>query len=150
MKPTAMTIEERQAFLAQPWVAILSVAEPGRGPLCMPVWYLYEPGGEVQIWTGPNTRKVRLLRAAGRISLCVQDPRPPYRYITVEGPVQIEPVDYQRAVRPLAYRYFGPEQGEAYLASLGGQAGTADDLLVRLVPEHWQTVDYSKLSPPPK
>jgi hypothetical protein len=43
----AMTVAERQAFLAQVHVAVLAVAgEDGRAPLAVPVWYDYRPGGE--------------------------------------------------------------------------------------------------------
>jgi hypothetical protein len=140
-----MTVDERQAFLALPWVGVLSIADPGRGPLSVPVWYLYEPGGELRIWTGRKTRKAALLQSAGRISLCVQDPKSPYRYVTVEGPYRLGPVDFEREVRPLAYRYLGSQRGEAYLGSLGGPAGVAGDLLVCLKPEHWLSVDYTKV-----
>jgi hypothetical protein len=145
-----MTKEERQAFLAKPWIAVISIPEAGRGPLTVPVWYQYEPGGEVRIWTGAKTRKAELLHLAMRLSLCVQDPTPPYKYVSVEGPVSIEPVQFERDVRPMAYRYFGPEVGERYLAEIGGSAGVASDILVRLRPERWLTVDYSKLEPLPK
>ncbi len=113
MSTTTMTKEEREAFLAQPWIAVVSVPEPGRGPLTVPVWYGYEPGGDVHIWTGKNTHKGRLLESARRISVCVQDPQPPYRYVSVEGPVSIAPVDFEHDVRPMAYRYFGVERGRA-------------------------------------
>src|SRR5262245_1235710 len=32
-------------------VAVISVAEDGHGPLVVPIWYSYEPGGEVRIPT---------------------------------------------------------------------------------------------------
>jgi nitroimidazol reductase NimA-like FMN-containing flavoprotein (pyridoxamine 5'-phosphate oxidase superfamily) len=147
---TVMTKEEREAFLARPWVAVISIPEPGQGPLTVPVWYLYEPGSEVRIWTGGKTRKAALLRTTGRISLCVQDPAPPYRYVSVEGPVRIEPVDFERDVRILAYRYFDPKIAKGYLESIGGSSGVANDILVCIQPERWLTVDYSKLGPPPK
>ena len=147
---TAMTKEEREAFLAQPWVAVISIPEAGRGPLTVPVWYLYEPGGDVCIWTSHKSRKARLLGSAKRMSVCVQDPRPPYKYVSIEGPVSIEPVQFERDVCPLAFRYFGGEGGQHYLESLGGAAGVADDILVRIQPERWLTVDYAKLGTPPK
>ena len=79
--------------------------------------------------------------------MCVQDPQPPYRYVSVEGPVSIAAVDYERDVRPMAYRYFGAERGEQYLASIGGPSGVVDDILVSVHPERWLTVDYSKIGP---
>jgi hypothetical protein len=147
MSATTMTVKEREAFLAEPWVAVISIPEPGRGPLTVPVWYLYEPGGDVCIWTGSTTRKARLLQAAGRISVCIQDPKPPYMYVSVEGPVSIEPIQFEKYVRPMAYRYFNAEQAERYLGDIGGEAGVAHDILVRVKPERWLTVDYSKVEP---
>jgi hypothetical protein len=145
MKKTAMTVEERESFLALAWVAVISIPEQGRGPLTVPVWYSYQPGSDVCVWTGSKTRKGQLLLAAERASLCVQDPKPPYRYVSIEGPVKIEPVHFERDIRPMALRYFGPEMAEQYLSSLGGQAGVAEDILVHIQPENWHTVDYSKL-----
>jgi nitroimidazol reductase NimA-like FMN-containing flavoprotein (pyridoxamine 5'-phosphate oxidase superfamily) len=147
---TTMTKDEREAFLAKPWVAVISIPEEGRGPLTVPVWYLYEPGGELRIWTGHNSRKARLLASAKRMSVCVQDPKPPYKYVSIEGTVSIEPVQFERDVCPLAFRYFGGEAGERYLESLGGTAGVAKDILIRLKPERWLSVDYAKLGPPQK
>jgi PPOX class probable F420-dependent enzyme len=149
MSTTAMNVEEREAFLAGRWVAVISIPEPDRGPLTVPVWYLYEPGGDVCIWTGSATRKARLLQAAGRISVCIQDPKPPYKYVSVEGPVSVEPINFERYVRPMAYRYFVPEMAESYLVDIGGEAGVANDILVRIRPERWLTVDYSKLESAP-
>ena len=48
----------------------------------------------------------------------------------------------------MAYRYFGPEMAGGYLASIGGSAGVAKDILARLHPERWLTVDYGKLGMP--
>lgn len=145
MTSTAMNKDEREAFLSKPWVAVISIPEPGRGPLSVPVWYLYEPGGDLRIWTGSNSRKARLLQTAGRISVCVQDPHPPYKYVSIEGPVRIEPVQFERDVRPMALQYYGVERGEKFLESIGGAAGVAEDILVCVKPERWLTVDYSKL-----
>ncbi len=146
MSKTTMSVEERDAFLAKPWIAIVSIPEEGRGPLTVPVWYTYEPGGDLCIWTGKKTRKAQLLQVTTRISVCVQDPQPPYyKYVSVEGPVRIEPVQFERDVRPMALRYFGEKNAEKYLQDIGGSAGVANDILVRVKPERWLTVDYSKV-----
>ena len=39
----SMTRAEREAFLAGVHVGVLSIPEPGRGPLAAPIWYGYEP-----------------------------------------------------------------------------------------------------------
>src|SRR5262249_10342796 len=100
----AMTRAEREAFLAETRVGVLSVSDDGRGPVIAPVWYHYEPGGMVRVVTGRNSQKGRLLRAAGRMSLCVQTETAPYQYVTVEGRVTLSEPDYERDVRAMALR----------------------------------------------
>jgi nitroimidazol reductase NimA-like FMN-containing flavoprotein (pyridoxamine 5'-phosphate oxidase superfamily) len=138
-----MTKAEREAFLAGVHVGVLSIPEPGHGPLTVPIWYAYEPGGELRVVTGRDSRKGRLLAAATRVSLCAQTEAPPYQYVSVEGPVvHVGAVDRARDVRPIAHRYLGPELGEQYLA--GTEAGAGEEILVRIRPERWLTVDYRK------
>lgn len=141
----AMTPEEREAFLADVRVGIISIAEEGRGPLTVPIWYAYEPGGELRVVTDRTSRKGRLLEKAGRFSLCVQTEAPPYKYVSVEGPVlAIEPADLERDLRSLAHRYLGPEPGDRYVEETRDDRERAGSVLVRMRPERWLTVDYTK------
>lgn len=141
----AMSRAEREAFLAETHVAVVSVTEPGRGPLAVPVWYAYEPGGAVSFVTGGQSRKARLLRAAGRATVCVQEETPPYRYLTVEGPITLGTPSWERDVRPTAIRYLGEQMGEVYLEATAADHEGA--ILVTLRPEHWLSVDYRKWTP---
>jgi nitroimidazol reductase NimA-like FMN-containing flavoprotein (pyridoxamine 5'-phosphate oxidase superfamily) len=138
-----MTRAERESFLADVHVGILSVDDPGRAPLAVPVWYAYAPGGTVDVVTGGHSVKARLLRAAGRFSLCAQTEIPPYRYVSVEGPITVmaDTVDPDER-RALAHRYLGAEVGELYLAAT--EADVADSVAFRMVPERWRTTDYGK------
>src|SRR5262245_55053775 len=101
----AMSRAEREAFLAETRVGVVSISEAGRGPLAGPVWYSYEPGGEIRFVTGGESKKARLLRAAGRLTLCVQEQTAPYRYVSVEGPATIGRPDLERDIRRTALRY---------------------------------------------
>ena len=139
----AMTRAEREAFLAGTHVAIVSIAEPGRGPLAVPVWYRYTPGGEVRFATGATSRKARLLEGAGRASLCIQTETPPYLYVSVEGPTTIAEVDFERDTREMALRYLGPKMGTAYLAATYPD-GMSHEVIVCLRPEHWSSADFRK------
>jgi uncharacterized protein len=139
-----MTKEEREAFLADVHVGVISVAEDGHGPLTVPVWYSYEAGGEIRIITARRSRKGQLLERAGRFSLCAQTETLPYKYVSVEGPiVTIEEADLERERRPLARRYLGAEGGDRYIESTRDLVG---DVLVRMRPERWLSVDYAKQS----
>src|SRR5688572_12195220 len=92
-----MTKQERERFLADLHVGIISIPEEGRGPLTVPIWYSYEPGGELRVVTARTSQKARLVQRAGRFSLCAQTETPPYKYVSVEGPVvAIEPADLER------------------------------------------------------
>ena len=139
-----MSAAEREAFLAGPHVGILSVADDaGRAPLAMPVWYAYAPGGEITFITGRDSRKMALIRAAGRVSLVAQEAALPYRYVSVEGPV----VGFEDPARPedrraMAERYLGAEGGAEYLEATKDAADTM--VLTRVRPERWYTRDYTK------
>jgi nitroimidazol reductase NimA-like FMN-containing flavoprotein (pyridoxamine 5'-phosphate oxidase superfamily) len=142
----AMTAAEREQFLAQLHVGVLSVAVQGdaearRAPLAVPVWYGYQPGGLVSVATGRSSRKGLAIRAAGRMTLCAQDENPPYRYVSVEGPVVIEDLDPAERLA-LARRYLGTPGGDNYVADNPDPDG--EDMMVRMRPEHWLSVDYGK------
>ena len=142
--PRPMTKAEREEYLAGVHVGVLAVAdEDGRGPLALPIWYGYQPGGEVTFVTGRPTRKARLMDVGTRVSLCVQDEAPPYKYVSVEGPVvAIDPASTEER-RALAVRYLGPEGAEAYLAATPDLAAIA--IILRIRPERWRTQDFSDL-----
>jgi len=139
----AMTKSEREAFLAGVHVGVLSIGREGQGPLTAPIWYAYEPGGELHFVTERDSRKGRLLREGARVSLCAQTESPPYKYVSVEGPVvSIEPAERERDSRSLAHRYLGEEMGDAYIEATSGSAGL--NVAVRVRPERWLSVDYAK------
>lgn len=141
----SMTRSEREAFLADVHVGVISIAEPGRGPLTVPIWYGYAPGGDLWIVTERSSRKGRLLEQAGRFSLVAQTETPPYRYVSVEGPiVEIAQAQLASHERPLAHRYLGPEFGERYLEATGGADARGDNIVVRMRPARWLSVDYGK------
>lgn len=139
----AMNPTEREAFLADVHVGIVSVANDDRGPLSVPIWYAYEPGGLLSFITGRASQKARRIDAAGRFSVCAQTETAPYQYVSVEGPVATvdEPVDAAER-QALAYRYLGPELGDLYLAATEADAATS--VAIRMQPEHWLSVDYTK------
>lgn len=141
-----MTTAQREAFLADLHVGVVSIDDPGpgRAPLAVPIWYRYSPGAGVSIVTSPESRKGRALAAAGRFTLVAQREHPPqnYMYVSVEGPVvEVRRCDLEGDLRPLAVRYLGEEQGNAY-----AEAWHAEDeqaTLYRMQPERWFTFDFT-------
>ena len=141
---TAMTAQEREDFLAEVRVAVVTVAQDnGRAPLAVPLWYGYRPGGEITLITARNSRKATLIRRTGRVSLCVQATEKPYRYVTVEGPVTaIQESVTAEERRAFAERYLGPEGAIEYVRSSADR--TKDMMLFRVHPDHWLTTDQGK------
>jgi len=89
--PGPLSEHDRQEFLAQPQVGVVSVAsDDDRPPHTVPVWYAYEPGGNLSFFTntqGLQSRKDHLIEKAGVLSFSVQHGAMPYKYVTVEGTV---------------------------------------------------------------
>ncbi len=135
-----MSRAELEEFLAELHVGVLSVTlADSASPLTVPIWYTYSPGGTVNVSTGRDTRKAAAISAAGRFSLCVQDERPPYKYVTVAGPVVID--DASAAERlELARRYLGTEGGDAFMAA----NPDGNQVMIRMTPENWLTADFGK------
>ena len=145
MSALSMSRAEREGFLAGTHVAIVSIADDGRGPLALPVWYRYTPGGDIRFATGGTSRKKQLIERAGRATLCVQTETPPYLYVSVEGPTTIDTVDFEADTREMALRYLGPKLGAAYMTATY-KNGQSEEVVVRLRPERWSTADFRKFS----
>ena len=144
MGQVQMTETERESFLADLHVAMFAVERADGPPLNVPIWYDYEPGGELWVLTDANSLKGRLLAAAGRFSLCVQTEAAPYSYVSVEGASTIGPADTEADLRPMARRYLGETLGDQYTD--GADHGD-NPIKVTMTPERWYTVDYSKMVP---
>jgi len=141
---TSMSRTEREAFLADLHVGIIAIEDLDGPPVAVPVWYSYTPGGDVEVITGHASRKGRLIAAAGRFSLCVQTETPPYRYVSVSGPVvSTEPTDREAQLRPMARRYLGEVMGDRYVGDGPSIDHASDRILMR--PARWYTVDYGKV-----
>jgi nitroimidazol reductase NimA-like FMN-containing flavoprotein (pyridoxamine 5'-phosphate oxidase superfamily) len=144
--PRPMTEQERQAFLAEPRVAVLSVARgDDRPPHATPVWYGYRPGGEITFFTGTQGRKSRktdLIQNAGVLSLTVQRADFPYRYVTVEGTVvrADRPPSAEQALA-VVRRYLPEDQARGFVeAELA--AATTEFVLFTVRPDRWLTFDF--------
>lgn len=138
-----MSRVEREAFLADLHIGVVGISCPNRGPVLVPVWYEYEPGGEIAFITGKDSKKAEFLKAAGRFTLCVQSEKSPYQYVSAEGPiVSIDETKNDSDLRRIARRYLGEIEGDAYVEEMEG----FEEVLVRMMPEKWSSADYSKES----
>jgi nitroimidazol reductase NimA-like FMN-containing flavoprotein (pyridoxamine 5'-phosphate oxidase superfamily) len=139
---SVMSAADREEFLAGVRVGVLSAAMGKTGrTLAVPVWYGYQPGGLVTVLTGRRSRKAGAIRTAGRFGLCVQDDSPPYRYVTVEGPVVSEGELDPAERLAMARRYLGSAGGDRYVAD--NPDPERENVAFRMRPEHWLSQDQS-------
>lgn len=136
----ALSPTERERFLAEPHVAALSVTSgERRGPLTVPIWYQYRPGGDLWFITGAGSRKHRLIERAGYLSMMVDRVEPTVRYVAVDGPVlRVEPGTDEQLVE-VTRRYLAPDKVEGYLEFARREHGESVAVFVR--PEYWLSAD---------
>jgi hypothetical protein len=136
MAGSRLSVRDRELFLAEPHIAALSVsAGPDRGPLTVPIWYQYEPGGEAWVLTSLGSRKARLIEAAGRFTLMVERTVPTVRYVSVEGPVTRTVPGTDDLLREIAVRYLPPAKVPAYIELAETEFG--EQVAIYLRPQRW-------------
>ena len=145
--PRQLTEKERQEFLAEPHIGVLSVAsDDDRPPLTVPVWYGYRPGGNVSFFTGTQgrkARKIKLIQDSGVLSLAVQREKFPYRYVTVEGTViQIDRPPSAEQMFAVVRRYLPEEAAQGFVKAELELPGS-ELVLFTIRPDRWLTADFT-------
>src|SRR5438445_2208057 len=130
-----MTDDEVRAFLTStpPHTGKLATVRADGRPHVAPVWYvLDEADGTIVFTTGEDTVKGRNLRRSGYTAMCVDDERPPFSFVTLEGPVTLsDDLDQLRHwVTLIGGRYMGAERAGAFAA----RNAVPGELLARLTP----------------
>jgi PPOX class probable F420-dependent enzyme len=100
-------------------------------PLWRPVWFVVD-GGEPAFNTGKNTAKGRALARDPRVVMCVDDPRPPYSFVQVQGIASIseDPKELLDIATRTGGRYMGADRAEEYRR----RNGVPGELVVHIRP----------------
>jgi PPOX class probable F420-dependent enzyme len=102
-------------FIEQRHVAVLAYVRSDGRPNQVPIWYTHLDGA-FHMSTTTNGLKHRAIQRNPKISLTIQDERPPYRAIIVDGTASIRPLG-DGAGDPtdgMSTRYFGRLGAAAY------------------------------------
>jgi PPOX class probable F420-dependent enzyme len=107
----------------------LSTVRADGSPHVAPIWFLLD-GDDLVFNTGKTTVKGRNLARDGRVALCVDDDRPPFDYVVLQGSARIiEDLDEVRHwAGRIGARYMGEERAE----ELAARNGVSGELLVRV------------------
>jgi PPOX class probable F420-dependent enzyme len=87
-------------------------------PRVIPIWFHWN-GREIVMATPPKAPKLKALARNPKVSLTIDDNTFPHKVLLIRGTAHLEPLDgivpeYATA----AERYFGPEQGQAWVKNL--------------------------------
>ncbi|NBM16092.1 PPOX class F420-dependent oxidoreductase [Streptomyces sp. GC420] len=127
-----MSQEEWRAFVSEGTrTGKLSTVRADGSPHIAPIWFLLgEDGEEFFFNTGKGTVKGRNLARDGRVALCVDDDRPPYAYVVLQGRAEMseDPGELRAWATRIAARYMGEERA----AEFGARNGVPGELLVRV------------------
>ncbi|BDX30986.1 pyridoxamine 5'-phosphate oxidase [Mycobacterium antarcticum] len=127
---TALLTADDLEFLRRPLYGFLTVAAGPRPPQPRPVWFEATAEGTIQLFTGPDTLKVRHLRRDPRASIVVAAPvGERERWVTVTGRTVVEPDGARELSARLAARYWDLDDP----ARSGDLAGILAEDQVRLV-----------------
>jgi PPOX class probable F420-dependent enzyme len=119
-----MTDDEREAFLREANVAVLSTVDSRGRPHAAPVWYLYDDG-VFRISTGDGSQKHRNILANPNISLVIDQRTLPYYAVMVQGTADIVPAFSDEDSLRLAVRYLGENLGPRYAERTDAEASVS-------------------------
>ena len=125
-----MTEEEWRGFVSYGTrTAKLCTVRADGSPHVAPIWFLVD-GDEVVFNTGARTVKGRNLARDGRVSLCVDDDRPPFSYVVLQGRARLseDPGELRHWAARIGARYMGEQRA----AEFGERNGVPGELLVRV------------------
>lgn len=107
----------------------LSTVRADGSPHVAPVWFVLD-GDELVLTTGENTVKGRNLARDGRVSICVDDERPPYAFVLINGRAELsgELETMRHWATRIGARYMGQEAAEEF----GARNAVPGEVLVRV------------------
>ncbi len=139
-----MSDDDVRSFLqSQPahTAKVATVRADGRSHVA-PVWFALDTAaagpdsaiGNIVFTTGEDTLKGKSLRRDPRVAICIDDERPPFSFVTIDGVATVsdDSEEVARWAAILGGRYMGGERAEEY----GRRNGVPGELLVRVRPRH--------------
>ncbi len=120
------------------------VRSDGR-PNQAPLWYSYRDGTLVFV-VSTGSAKHRALQRDNRVCVAIQDERPPYRAVMIDGTVELEDLGGNSEVsHEMAVRYFGRVGANEYDKMSRDDRERTGQTLLRLVPSEVKGFDNTRV-----
>ncbi|WP_206537681.1 PPOX class F420-dependent oxidoreductase [Ilumatobacter nonamiensis] len=115
--------------------AKLAIIRADGSPQVAPVWVDVDGEGDdaqIVFMTSADTVKGKSILRDGRVSLCIDDDRPPFSFVTINGTTSTstDPDDLLAWATRIAGRYMGDDLAEQY----GRRNAVPPEMIVRVTP----------------
>jgi PPOX class probable F420-dependent enzyme len=109
----------------------VGVTRTNGAPHVVPIWFVLD-GDDFVFTTHIDTVKGKAIRRDGRLALCVDDERPPYSFVTVEGTAStsVDAGELLYWATKIGARYMGEDRSEEF----GRRNAAPGEMVVRVIP----------------
>ena len=114
-------------------------------PRVVPIWFHWT-GAEIVLGSPPNAPKIKSLRKNPKVAITIDDNSFPHKVLLIRGSAALSTV---KGVAPeyaaAAERYFGPDQGRAWVAQISGMI--PEMVRIAIKPEWVGVLDFQSRFP---
>ena len=137
---TEMSKAEVARFLMQgTFTGKLATVKKDGSPHVVPIWFVVKngkgrgKGGNIILTTGDTSVKANNIQHNDRVSICIDDQKPPFSFVTIHGTAKIIPYKQKEVLEwatKIAGRYVGKKNAKTYGEVNSGEGA----VLVRIKP----------------
>ncbi|HET6181796.1 MAG TPA: pyridoxamine 5'-phosphate oxidase family protein [Candidatus Sulfotelmatobacter sp.] len=114
-------------------------------PRVVPIWFHWN-GSEIIMGTPPKAPKLRSLAKNPKVAITIDNNEMPHKVLLIRGTARLEPLNGIVPEYALAAdRYFGPEQGRAWVGQMGKMISSM--VRVTVTPEWVGLLDFQTRFP---
>jgi PPOX class probable F420-dependent enzyme len=111
-------IEIRNFLLQGTFTGKLGTINKNGTPHVVPIWYTLDEESNIIFNTGNNSVKAKNIKRNNRVRLCVDDQKPLYSFVTIDGIAEIisnaDQKELFKWAKIIAARYMGNDKAEEY------------------------------------
>ncbi len=103
---SVLVTEDRDRFLREPRVAVLTTLSGAGTPISVPIWFEWD-GEQARMFTPEGSPKLARIRRNPQASLLVANPTgEPEAWVSIEGPIEISSEGGFELAERMAHRYW--------------------------------------------